>query len=215
MQYCSLQHQTLLSQPGVSTSEPHLCFDPTSSFFLKIFPHSFPVAYWILEQSLEGLMLKLKLQYFGHLIWRANSLGKTLMLGKIEGRRRRGQQRMRWLDGIADSVDMILSKLWEILTNRDTWRAAVQEVTKSWTWLSNWTTTTEEKWTYSISGTLKRPEPSQCCGSLTNSTHCKHTHTLCYACVHVFTTLFSDPQEFDFHFKIFILFFLSHSLIHY
>ena len=87
MQYCSLQHQTFLSQPDTSTSEPHLCFGPTPSFFLKIFLHSSPVVYWILEQSLEGLMPKLKLQYFGHLIWRANSLEKTLVLGKTEGGR--------------------------------------------------------------------------------------------------------------------------------
>ena len=112
-------------------------------------------------------MLKLKLQHFGHLIWRANSLEKTLMLGMIEGRRRRGWQRMRWLDGITDSVDMTLSKLREILRNRDTWRAAVQEVTKSWTWLSNWTTTaTDRKWSYSLSGALKLPEPPQRCRSL-------------------------------------------------
>ena len=78
-------------------------------------------------------MLKLKFQYFGHLMGGADSMEKTVMLGMIEGRRRRGRQRMRWLDGITDSVDMTLSKLREILRNRDTWRAAVQEVTKSWT----------------------------------------------------------------------------------
>ena len=87
--------------------------------------------------SLEGLMLKLKLQYFGHLMQRADSLEKTLMLGKIEGRRRRGRQRMRWLDGTTDSMDMCFGGLQELVTDRETWRAAVHGVTKNRTRLSN------------------------------------------------------------------------------
>ena len=91
------------------------------------------------EYSLEGLMLKLELQYFGHLMWRTHSLEKTLMLGKIEGRRRRGQQRKNLLEGLIHSMDMSLSKLWELGMDRKAWWAAVHRITKSWTRLNDWT----------------------------------------------------------------------------
>ena len=113
-------------------------------FFFLMLPFKSILKEFNPEYSLEGLVLKVKLQYFGYLMQRADSLEKTLMLGKVEGEKRKGQQRMRWVYSITNSKDVNLSKLQEIVEGRGTWCAAVHGVTKNQTWLSNWTTTTKE-----------------------------------------------------------------------
>ena len=120
------------------------------------------------DYSLEGLMLKLKLQYFGHLMWRTDSFEKTLMLGKIESGRTRGQQRMRWLDGITDSMDMNLSKFQELVMGREAWSAAVHGVAKNRTWVSNSTELNWELWGCQSSFVQARPE-GQVCHDLSSS----------------------------------------------
>ena len=177
--------------------------NPTPSVFLNSYPNSSAflnsctvpwTASWsnqsILKEispeiSLKVLVLKLKLQYFGHLIQRIDSLEKTLMLGGIGGRRRRGQQRMRWLDGITDSMDMSLSELRELVMNREAWRAAIHGVARSQTRLSNWT---ELNWTEVTKSNLHlgRPTFRSCLGREEYQRICGHWKPLKYPNIEIF-----------------------------